>query len=98
MYVANQASLKLLMQAMFISFLVSVCTLRSSLACLGFETHDGHRDRHTPSLFEAFNVPAMYVAIWAVLMDPCDVSVAHRSQPRGVADPPFLFVKHTIPK
>ena len=29
-----------------------------------------------PSLSEAFNVPDMYVAILAVLLDPCDV-VSH---------------------
>ena len=50
---------------------ISMCT-----GLFGVETHDRHRDRHTPSLFEAFNVPALYVAIWAVLMDPCDV-VSH---------------------
>ena len=48
------------------------CPSRCALACLGFETHDGHRDTHTQPV-RGVHVPAMYVAIWAVLMDPCDV-------------------------
>ena len=97
MYVANQASLELLLLAMFISFscpptcggpyqLVSVSRRMTGIVMdTDWPVRGVQRSRHVRGNPVSFDGP----------LRRC---VAHRSQPRGVANPLFLFVKTYRPE